>query len=133
MLTLPASLGTVSLVVRDYDEARSFFVDALRFVVVEDRPAGPGKRWLVVAPEGGRGAGLLLAKAVGPRQSARIGDQAGGRVGFFLETDDFAAMQAHMQARGVVFEEAARHETYGIVAVFRDLYGNRWDLLQPSR
>ena len=120
----------VTLVVRDYDEAIRFYVDAVGFTLREDTDLGDGKRWVVVGPADG-GAGLLLARAGGPEQSARIGDQTGGRVAFFLETDDFARDHARMAAAGVRFLEEPRHEPYATVAVFEDLYGNRWDLLQP--
>jgi catechol 2,3-dioxygenase-like lactoylglutathione lyase family enzyme len=121
----------VTLVVRDYDEAIRFYVDTIGFELREDTDLGGGKRWVVVAPPDG-GTGLLLARASGPEQEARVGDQTGGRVGFFLQTNDFAADHARMTAAGVRFLEAPRHEPYATVAVFEDLYGNRWDLLQPS-
>lgn len=124
------TIPLVSLLVRDYDEAIRFFVDAMRFELKEDTQLGPGKRWVVVAPRNGAGVGLLLAQASGVEQIARIGDQTGGRVFLFLQTDDFEADHAHMKAHGVHFEEAPRHEAYGTVAVFRDLCGNKWDLLQ---
>ncbi len=124
------SIPLVSLLVRDYDEAIRFFVDALQFELKEDTPLGPGKRWVVVAPRNTTGSGLLLAQASSAEQIARIGDQTGGRVFLFLQTDDFEADHAHMLAHGVHFEEAPRHEAYGTVAVFRDLCGNKWDLLQ---
>ena len=124
-----AHLGLVALVVRDYDEAIAFYVDALGFELREDTALGAGKRWVVVAPASGRTA-LLLARADGPEQRARVGDQTGGRVGFFLYTDDFARDHERMLAAGVRFDEPPRHEPYGTVAVFRDLYGNRWDLIQ---
>ncbi|HEU0016339.1 MAG TPA: VOC family protein [Longimicrobium sp.] len=127
---MAGSLGLVALVVREYDEAIAWFTDALGFSLVADEPRGGGKRWVVVAPPGG-GAALLLARAVGPEQEACVGRQAGGRVFLFLHTDDFARDHAAICARGVVFEEEPRHEDYGTVAVFRDLYGNRWDLLEP--
>jgi catechol 2,3-dioxygenase-like lactoylglutathione lyase family enzyme len=124
-------VGLTTLVVRDYDEAIAFYVHRLGFDLVEDTALDDaGKRWVVVAPPGGRGAALLLARAAGPEQETRIGDQTGGRVGWFLSTDDFRRDHARLLAAGVVFEEAPRHEAYGTVAVFRDLYGNRWDLLQ---
>lgn len=123
------SLATVALVVRDYDEAIAFFTRALRFTLVEDAPAGPGKRWVVVAPPGERGASLLLARAATPEQAARIGDQTGGRVFLFLRTEDFASDHAHMRAHGVRFLEEPRRESYGLVAQFLDLYGNKWDLV----
>lgn len=125
------SIGLVALVVRDYDEAKSFYVDKLGFELVEDTDMGGGKRWLVVSP-GGAGTCLLLAKADGEAQTARIGDQTGGRVGFFLTTDDFLRDHAAMTAKGVRFRESPRHEPYGIVAVFEDLYGNRWDMIEPK-
>ncbi|HEY7595873.1 MAG TPA: VOC family protein [Actinophytocola sp.] len=123
-------LGLVTLVVRDYDEAIAFYTGALRFELRADTSLGDGKRWVVVAPPGAP-TGLLLAKADGPEQEPRVGDQTGGRVGFFLDTDDFARDHERMLAAGVRFEEPPRHEPYGTVAVFRDLYGNRWDLVQP--
>jgi catechol 2,3-dioxygenase-like lactoylglutathione lyase family enzyme len=125
------SLGLVTLVVRDYDEAIAFYVDALGFELAEDTPLGGGKRWVVVRPGGG--AGLLLARAATPAQEARVGDQTGGRVGLFLSTDDFEGDHRRMRAAGVVFEEAPRAEPYGRVAVFRDLYGNRWDLIESDQ
>lgn len=124
------SLGLVTLVVRDYDEAIRFYVDALGFTLVEDTPQGD-KRWVVVASASG--ASLLLAQASDDAQLARVGDQTGGRVGFFLTTDDFDADYARMSAYGVRFLETPRDEVYGRVVVFEDLYGNRWDLLQPRR
>ena len=126
-------LAIVTLLVRDYDEAIVWYTRALDFVVVEDTPLGDGKRWVVLAPADGAGAQLLLARAVGPEQTARIGDQTGGRVAFFLETNDFTARHTAMLAAGVVFAEAPRREPYGTVAVFRDLYGNLWDLIEPQR
>jgi catechol 2,3-dioxygenase-like lactoylglutathione lyase family enzyme len=127
-----AHLGLVTLVVDDYDQAIAFFVDALGFELVEDRRLEAAKRWVVVAPRGARETAILLARAAAPGQSARVGDQTGGRVAFFLHTADFDADYERMRAAGVVFEEPPRREPYGTVAVFRDLYGNRWDLIQPS-
>ena len=124
-------LSLTALLVRDYDEAIPFYVDKLGFELVEDTPRGGGKRWVVVRPRGSDAA-LLLAQAAGA-QASRIGDQAGGRVFLFLETDDFAGDHARMAAAGVRFLEEPRHEPYGTVAVFEDLYGNRWDLIQPAR
>lgn len=121
-------IGLVTLVVRDYDEAIAWYVDAAGFTLVED--AGQGsKRWVTVAPSGG-GPLLLLARATTPEQEARIGDQTGGRVGFFLHTDAFDADHARMKAAGVRFLEEPRREAYGSVVVFEDLYGNKWDLLE---
>jgi catechol 2,3-dioxygenase-like lactoylglutathione lyase family enzyme len=121
-------IGAVTVVVRDYDEAKAWYIGVLGFDMVEDTPMGDGKRWLLVAPPGG--PNLLLARAATPEQESRIGDQTGGRVFLFLHTDDFRRDHAAMTARGVVFREAPREEAYGIVAVFEDLYGNLWDLLQ---
>lgn len=125
-------IATVSLIVRDYDEAIAYYRDRLGFALIEDIPLGNGKRWVTVSPAGS-GARLLLARAEGAAQWARIGDQTAGRVGFFLETDDFARDHAAMLGAGVRFLEAPRHESYGIVAVFADLYGNKWDLIEPKR
>ena len=118
------SIATVALVVADYDDAIAFYRDKLGFALVADTAMGGGKRWVVVAPAGG-GARLLLAKADGETQAARVGDQTGGRVGFFLETDDFARDHAAFTKNGVRFLEAPRHEVYGSVAWFEDLYGNK--------
>lgn len=126
-------LGAVALLVRDYDEAIAYFTDRLGFTLVEDAPQGPGKRWVVVAPPGSREARLLLAKAADARQMEAVGNQSGGRVFLFLETEDFDASYQAMRARGVRFCEEPRDEPYARVVVFEDLYGNRWDLLQPRR
>jgi catechol 2,3-dioxygenase-like lactoylglutathione lyase family enzyme len=126
-------IALVTLVVGDYDEAIRFYTEALGFRLVEDTPRPDGSRWVVVrAGADAHGTDLLLARAKGGTQSARIGDQTGGRVGFFLHTDDFARDHARMLAAGVTFLEEPRREPYGTVAVFQDLYGNRWDLLQPA-
>lgn len=127
---MPKSLATVTLLVRDYDEALAFFTEALGFRVVEDTPLGGGKRWVIVAPSSGS-ASVLLARAATPEQLKSVGDQAGGRVFLFLHTNDFWRDYRSMQAAKVKFLEAPRQESYGIVAVFEDLYGNKWDLLQP--
>ena len=126
-------LALISLVVADYDEAIAFYTGVLNFELCEDTPLGGGKRWVVVRPPGSLGCGLLLAKADGAAQTARIGDQTGGRVFLFLETDDFARDHARMLAAGVRFVRPPRQESYGTVAVFEDLYGNRWDLIQSVR
>ncbi len=129
---MPPSLGRVSLVVRDYDEAIAFFVGVLGFDLVEDTELlAERKRWVVVAPPGG-GAQLLLARASTPEQAARIGDQTGGRVFLFLDTDDFRRDYERYRARGVEFVRPPRREDYGTVAVFKDLYGNLWDLIGPE-
>ncbi|WP_306187582.1 MULTISPECIES: VOC family protein [unclassified Streptomyces] len=126
-------IALVTLVVDDYDEAVRFYTEALGFRLVEDTPRPDGSRWVVVEPGSeAAGTGLLLARAKGEAQQARVGEQTGGRVGFFLHTDDFARDHARMTAAGVTFLEEPRHEPYGTVAVFQDLYGNRWDLLQPA-
>jgi catechol 2,3-dioxygenase-like lactoylglutathione lyase family enzyme len=125
-----ARIGSVTLVVRDYDEAIAFYVGAVGFALVEDTDLGDGKRWVLVAPAEGETT-LLLAQASGTEQLARVGDQTGGRVALFLETDDFEADHARMRTAGVRFLEEPRHEAYGTVAVFEDLYGNRWDLIEP--
>jgi uncharacterized glyoxalase superfamily protein PhnB len=123
-------IGAISLVVRDYDEAIEWFTRCLRFERVADMDMGGGKRWVLIAPLKAQGAALLLAQATTPEQARRIGDQTGGRVFLFLHTDDFSADHRHMLAAGVKFLEQPRHESYGSVAVFEDLYGNQWDLLQ---
>jgi len=123
-------LGAVALLVRDYDEAIAWFTGALGFRLVADTPQGEGKRWVVVAPSDGAQATLVLARAVTPEEKAAIGNQTGGRVFLFLYTDDFHRDHAAMTAKGVRFLESPRDEPYGIVAVFADLYGNKWDLLQ---
>lgn len=123
----------MSLVVPDYDAAIGFYRDRLGFVLVEDSPLPDGKRWVVVRPRGSDATGLLLAQAANDVQRAAIGRQTGGRVGFFLHTDDFARDHRAFLAAGVRFLEAPRRETYGTVAVFEDIFGNRWDLLEPSR
>ncbi|MDQ3056168.1 MAG: VOC family protein [Pseudomonadota bacterium] len=125
------TLGNITLVVADYDEAIAYYTQVLGFELLEDGDRGHGKRWVRVAPRGSSGTSLLLAKAVNAVQSAHIGNQTGGRVGFFLYTDDFHRDHAALRARGVAFTEPPREEDYGTVAVFEDLYGNRWDLLEP--
>ncbi len=128
--TLSHSIALVSLVVRDYDEAISFFTRALRFRLVEDTPLGDGKRWVVVAPSDRQGTSILLARAANAEQLTHVGNQTGNRVFLFLDTDDFWDDHQHMLAFGVEFIEQPREEPYGTVAVFRDLYGNEWDLVQ---
>lgn len=127
-----AHLQLVALVVRDYDRAIDFFVNTLGFDLVEDAPAltndGRPKRWVIVQPKGGD-TGILLAQADGPHQEAAIGQQFGGRVGFFLRVDDFDSSYRHMTAAGVTFTTVPREESYGRVAVFLDCEGNKWDLM----
>ena len=125
------SIAFVSIVVRDYDEALAFFTTALGFDLVEDSALEGGKRWVVVAPKGTRGTALLLARAATPEQERHIGNQTGGRVFLFLHTDDFWSDYNAMKSRGVLFREEPREEAYGTVVVFEDLYGNKWDLVQP--
>lgn len=126
-------IALTALLVRDYDEAIRFFTRALGFALLEDSPSVPGKRWVRVAPPGGAGGELLLARAATPEQESAIGRQAGGRVFLFLETDDFDRDYARMRAEGVRFAEEPRQEAYGKVAVFLDLCGNRWDLIGRKR
>ena len=126
-------IGSISLVVRDYDEAIDFYTHKLRFDLVEDTDMGEGKRWILVSPPGSAETCLLLAKAATPRQESCIGNQTGGRVFLFLHTDDFWRDYKDMQANGVRFLEEPRHEPYGTVVVFEDLYGNKWDLLELKR
>lgn len=127
------SIATVALVVRDYDEALAFYVGTLGFTLIEDTyiPA-QDKRWVTVAPPGSSRPLLLLARAVGEEQSSRIGNQTGGRVFLFLYTDDFWRDYAAYRSKGVVFVREPKEESYGTVAVFKDLYGTLWDLLQPK-
>ena len=126
------SLFLVTLVVDDYDIAKAFYCGALGFDCLQDDAQPEGKRWLVVKPAGGEGAALLLAEAKSESQKAAIGNQTGGRVGFFLKTDDFDRDHSAMLAKGVRFLEKPRREVYGTVAVFADPYGNTWDLIQHS-
>ena len=124
-------IGLVSVVVADHDEAIAFYVHTLGFTLVEDvRPPGQDKRWVVVAPPGATETRLLLARAANAHQASRIGDQTGGRVFLFLHTDDFWRDFEAYRSRGVRFVEAPREEAYGTVAVFKDLYGTQWDLVQ---
>ena len=122
-------IGAVSLLVRDYDEALAFYVGTLGFDLSEDTDMGGGKRWVIVGPAGGTGGGLLLAR---PESGKGVGEQASGRVFLFLRTDDVDRDHGRMADAGVRFLEKPRRETYGMVAVFEDLYGNRWDLIEPA-
>ena len=126
------ALATVAFLVPDYDEAIRFFTQVLRFDLLEDTPQGTAKRWVRVAPAGGQGAALLLARAATPAQRAQVGRQGAGRVWLFLHTKDFAADHQHLLAHGVHFVEQPRQEPYGTVVVFEDPWGNRWDLIEPS-
>jgi catechol 2,3-dioxygenase-like lactoylglutathione lyase family enzyme len=123
-------LGYVALVVRDYDEAIAFYSQSLGFTLIEDTDLGNGKRWVRVRPPGSSGTDLLLARAVNPEQASRVGNQTGGRVFLFLHTDDFWRDYRAMTGRGVKFVRPPSEEPYGTVAVFEDLYGNMWDLLE---
>lgn len=124
-------IGLFSILVPDYDDAIDHFVNDLGFELVEDTPE-PRKRWVVVRPSPDAQTGIVLAEATTPEQQAALGNQLGGRIGFFLYTDDFERDHARMTAAGIHFREEPRHEPYGIVAVFEDKYGNGWDLLQPA-
>lgn len=126
------AIRQVTLVVRDYDEAIAYFTKALGFTLVEDTHLTPAKRWVVVRPTGGDGPALLLARAANEQQAAAIGKQGGGRVFLFMDTDDFDRDYAAFSSRGVRFIETPRQESYGKVAVFEDLYGNRWDLVERT-
>jgi catechol 2,3-dioxygenase-like lactoylglutathione lyase family enzyme len=128
------ALAAVALVVRDYDEAIAFFVGTLGFTLVEDTfIEAQNKRWVVVAPPGSTGARLLLARAANEEQQSRIGNQTGGRVFLFLHTDDFWCDYNAYKSKGVIFVREPKEESYGTVAVFQDLYGNLWDLVQPKQ
>ncbi len=126
------TLSHVALVVRDYDEALAFFTRTLNFVLLEDTRLNEDKRWVLIAPPGSQGTALLLARAATSEQESRIGNQSGGRVFLFLHTDDFWRDYREMIARKVVFIRPPQEEEYGTVAVFEDLYGNKWDLVQPK-
>ena len=126
-------IGHIALIVRDYDEAIKFYTEKLHFILVEDTVLTDTKRWVLVAPEGSAECCLLLAKAANPQQEAAIGDQAGGRVFLFLYTDDFWRDYESMLEDGVEFVREPKVEAYGTVAVFKDLYGNLWDLLEPLK
>lgn len=132
-MTTARHLALFSLVVDDYDAAVRHYVDDLGFTLVCDRDLGGGKRWVEVVPSPDSQCRVLLAQAATEAQRARIGDQTGGRVGFFLHTDDFDRDHAAMSARGVRFAESPRDEPFGKVVVFIDRYGNRWDLIQPGQ
>ena len=123
-------LANIALLVGDYDEAIAWYTQVLGFTLLQDTDLGDGKRWVRVTPPGATGTALLLAQATTEAQRTRVGDQVGGRVGFFLHTDDFDRDYAAMTERGVRFAEEPRNESYGVVAVFVDLYGNRWDLVE---
>lgn len=123
-------LALTALLVRDYDEAIDWYVNVLGFRLVADDGQGGGKRWVVIEDEAGRG--MLLAKAKKPEELAAVGNQHGGRVGFFLQVENFEEAYSRLAAAGTRFDESPRNEIYGKVAVFRDIYGNRWDLIEPN-
>lgn len=125
-------IAHIALVVEDYDEAIQFYTKKLNFKLIEDTPLSETKRWVLVAPPGSSSTSLLLAKGVGESQKNRIGNQTGGRVFLFLYTDDFWRDYREMQVKGISFVRPPLEESYGIVAVFEDLYGNLWDLLEPK-
>lgn len=125
-------IGSIALVVRDYDEAIAFYTQKLQFRLIADTPLGDGKRWVLIAPPGSEETALLLAQAATPEQEQSVGNQTGGRVFLFLHTDDFWRDYHEMKARGVMFLEEPREEVYATVVVFEDLYGNKWDLLEPK-
>jgi len=131
---MPQHLGYITLVIRDYDEAIAFFTQVLGFDLIEDSPStdrqGRAKRWVLIAPPGSSGTQILLAKASNPEETSRIGNQTGGRVFLFLHTDNFWLDYNRMCSKGVKFIRTPKEEEYGTVAVFEDLYGNKWDLLQ---
>ena len=129
---MPQYIGALALVVDDYDAAIDFYTRKLGFALVEDTDLGDGKRWVLVSPPGASETRLLLAKAADAEQRTHVGNQTGGRVFLFLHTDDFRRDYRRMRESGVRFLEPPRHETYGTVAVFADLYGNKWDLIQRA-
>jgi len=134
---MPQTIAHITLVVRDYDEAIQFFTQSIGFELIEDTPStdrqGRDKRWVLIASRGSRGTQILLAKAESEEEVSRIGNQTGGRVFLFLHTDDFWRDYRAMREKGVRFVREPKEEPYGTVAVFEDLYGNKWDLLQPTR
>ena len=125
-------IAHVSVVVNDYDDAINFYTEKLDFKIIEDTKLSEGKRWVLIAPRGATECSLLLTKAADNDQTSRVGNQTGGRVFLFLFTDDFWRDHNKMQAKGIHFVRPAKQEEYGTVAVFEDLYGNLWDLLEPN-
>lgn len=130
--TMKQQIAHLALVVADYDEAIRFYTEKLNFTLMEDTVLSETKRWVVVAPPGAAGCSLLLARASGEEQKSRVGNQTGGRVFLFLHTDDFWRDYKNMQEKGIRFTREPSTETYGTVAVFEDLYGNLWDLIEPN-
>ena len=129
---MPQKLAQIAIVVNDYDEAIDYYTKKLGFVLVEDTRLSDVKRWVVVAPKRTDGCRLLLAKAANEKQQSRVGDQTGGRVFLFLHTDNFSGDYERMKKAGVEFTEEPRHEEYGWVVVFKDLYGNKWDMIEKE-
>jgi catechol 2,3-dioxygenase-like lactoylglutathione lyase family enzyme len=129
---LKQQIVSIAIVVADYDEAIDFYVNKLQFQLIEDTPLSPEKRWVLVAPPGSEGTCLLLAKASTEEQKSRVGNQTGGRVFLFLHTDDFWRDYHRMEKEGIKFIRPPQQEPYGTVTVFEDLYGNKWDLIEPS-
>ncbi|MAO16551.1 VOC family protein [Flagellimonas marinaquae] len=125
-------IAHIALVVKEYDEAIQFYTQKLDFIILEDTKIDEFKRWVVISPTGAKECSLLLAKAANEEQSKSVGNQTGGRVGFFLFTDDFNRDYAKLMNRGIKFVRPPKQEPYGVVAVFKDLYGNLWDLLEPN-
>lgn len=132
MSDLKQHIGSIALVVKDYDEAIEFYTKKLSFELVEDTDLGEGKRWVLITPPNSNGTHILLAQATEPEQHDAVGNQAGGRVWLFLNTNDFWRDYENMLNNGVIFHEEPRIEPYGTVAVFEDLYGNKWDLIQQK-
>ncbi len=126
-------LAHIALVVEDYDAAIAFYIEKLQFTLIEDTLLSESKRWVLIAPPGSSGCQLLLAKAANNEQQTRIGNQTGGRVFLFLHTDNFSRDYHSMLAKGIVFVREPVAEPYGTVAVFKDLYGNLWDLIEPKK
>ncbi|MGB1321652.1 MAG: VOC family protein [Vibrio gallaecicus] len=131
--SIKQQIGNIALVVDSYDDAIAFYTKKLQFELVEDTDLGGGKRWVQVSPPNGNGTNLLLAQASTDEQNAAVGNQTGGRVFLFLQTNDFWRDYNDMKSKGVIFNEEPRVEEYGTVVVFQDLYGNKWDLLQLNR
>ena len=125
-------IAHITLVVKDYDDALNFYIQKLDFILLEDTKIDETKRWVIIAPKGAKECCLLLAKASNEKQLTSVGNQTGGRVGFFLFTDDFRRDYDKLRNRGVTFVRSPKKESYGVVAVFIDLYGNLWDLLEPN-
>lgn len=132
LIKMKQYIAHIAILVDDYDEAIQFYTNKLNFILVEDTVLNEAKRWVIVAPAGSEGCSLLLAKAANGQQRSRVGAQTGGRVFLFLRTDDIARDYKNMKAQGITFTREPVAEEWGTVAVFKDLYGNLWDLIQPS-